>query len=59
MAAIIFSKIVESNQVTIVAMDTQPMEFLVRMNGNIVPIKNVIYQMSREAERIARGAITA
>jgi hypothetical protein len=59
MAAIIHSGIIESNMVTIVAMDAQPMDFLVRMNGNIVPIQSVLYQMNRETERAARGPITA
>lgn len=59
MAAIIFSEIVESNQVTIVAMDDQPMKFLVRINGNIRHMRDVIFQMNREALRIERGPITA
>lgn len=58
MAANIFQQIVETNMITIVALDDQPMNFLCRMNGNIVPIGSVIYQMGREAERVARGPIT-
>jgi hypothetical protein len=59
MAAIIFEQIVETNAVQIVATDTQPMDFIVRVNGNKRHIREVIYQMSREALRIARGPLTA
>lgn len=59
MAQIIFSEIVESNAIKIVAMDDQPMNFLVRINGNIRPITHALYQMRREALRIERGPITA
>ena len=59
MAHIIFEEIVESNAVTIVAMDDQPMNFIVRINGNRRTMRDVIYQMNREALRIERGPITA
>jgi hypothetical protein len=59
MASIIFEQIIESNAVVIVALDDQPMNFLVRINGNIRTMKDVIYQMNREAFRVARGPITA
>jgi hypothetical protein len=59
MAAIIFSEIVESNAITIVALDDEPMHFLVRINGNIRPMSSALYQMGREAERTARGPITS
>jgi hypothetical protein len=59
MAAIIFEQIVESNAVTIVALDDNPMSFLCRINGNIHPLSSVLYQMNREALRIERGPITA
>lgn len=57
MAAIIFSEIVESNQITITAMDDEPMRFIVRINGNLRTMRDVIYQMGREAFRIERGPI--
>lgn len=59
MAAIIFEEIVESNMVKIVALDDEPMSFLVRVNGNIRRMQDVIFQMNREALRIERGPITA
>lgn len=59
MAHIIFEEIVETNAVKIVAMDDQPMSFLVRINGNIRRMQDVIYQMNREALRVERGPITA
>jgi len=59
MANIIFSEIVESNAVKIVALDDHPMNFLVRINGNIRPIQHALYQMRREDLRIERGPITA
>lgn len=59
MAHIIFSEIVETNAVTIVALDDAPMSFLCRINGNIRPLRDVLYQMGREAFRIERGPITA
>lgn len=55
MANIIFSEIVETNMVTIVAMDDQPMNFIVRMNGNRRPIQDVIHQMRREENRPVGG----
>lgn len=59
MAAIIFEEIVESNTVTIVALDDATMSFLCRINGNIRPLSSVLYQMNREALHIERGPITA
>lgn len=59
MAAIIFSEVVESNTVTIVALDDQPMNFLVRINGNVRHIRDALHQMNREAFRVERGPITA
>lgn len=59
MAHIIFSEIVETNAVTIVALDDAPMSFLCRINGNIRPMSEVLYQMGREAFRIERGPLTA
>ncbi len=59
MAAIIFEAVVESNMVQIVATDAQPMDFIVRINGNKRDMRAVIYQMNREALRVARGPITA
>ena len=57
MAAIIFEEIVESNAIRIVAMDDQPMNFIVRINGNLRTMRDVIYQMNREALRVERGPI--
>ena len=57
MAAIIFSEIVESNQITITAMDDEPMRFVVRINGNLRTMQDVVYQMGREALRLERGPI--
>lgn len=59
MAAIIFSGIIESNMVTIVALDDAPMSFLCRINGNIRPMSDVLYQMARESLRVERGPLTA
>lgn len=58
MAQIIFSDIVDTNMVIIVAMDDAPMSFLCRVNGNIRPMALVIALLGAEAFRIARGPIT-
>lgn len=57
MAQIIFSEIVDTNAVTIVAMDDAPMSFLCRVNGNVRPMSHVIALMGAEAFRVARGPI--
>jgi hypothetical protein len=59
MAHIIHEAIIESNAVTIVALDDQPMHFLARINGNLHTMASVLYQMNREALRIERGPLTA
>lgn len=55
MAAIIFSEIVETNMVTIVATDDHPMNFIIRINGNRRTMQDVIYQINREANRPVGG----
>lgn len=57
--AIIFSAIVESNQITITATADDPMHFIVRINGNRRSIQDALYQMRREALRSERGPLTA
>lgn len=59
MAAIILQQIIETNAVTIVALDDEPMSFLCRINGNIRPLSSALFQINREAFRIERGPITA
>ena len=59
MTALIHEAIIESNAVAIVALDDEPMNFLVRINGNIRRIQDVLFQINREAFRIERGPITA
>lgn len=55
MAATIFEGIVETNMIIVVALDDQPMNFIVRMNGNKRHITDVLYQMRREENRPVGG----
>jgi hypothetical protein len=57
MAHIVFSEIVDTNMVTIVAMDDAPMNFIARVNGNIRPLSNIVALIGAEAFRAARGPI--
>ena len=57
--AVILEQIIESNSVQIIALDDEPMNFRVRINGRLRHIKDAIYQMRREELREERGPITA
>lgn len=59
MATLILCEIIETNAVTVVALDSAPMDFLVRINGNIRPMSHLIALIGADAFRTARGPITA
>lgn len=59
MAHIVFDAIIETNAVTLVALDDAPMSFLLRVNGNARPLSYLPRLMSMDAFRAARGPITA
>lgn len=46
----------QGNSIRILASSAAPMDFLVRINGNIRPIRDAIYQMNRSREYEARVA---
>jgi hypothetical protein len=46
----------QGNSVRILASSAAPMEFLVRINGNIRPVRDAIYQMNRSREYEERVA---
>ncbi|WP_155629593.1 hypothetical protein [Burkholderia territorii] len=47
----------QGNSIRILATDAAPMDFFVRINGNIRPIRDAIYQLNRTREYERRVAV--
>lgn len=46
----------QGNSIRILATSTAPMNFFVRINGNVRPIREAVYQLNRTREYEARVA---
>ena len=58
MAHQIFGEIVNTNAVALVAMDDSPMSFLLRINGNIRPLRELFWLLEKHDWRRLRWPTT-